>query len=111
MTQLDTATDLVWLPRKTLRLPVELRAPDGFAPEVHSTWPSMDGRLEYVDGRLLYMPPCGELQQDVSAAVVGELYAWAKSHPGLRRGRQRGGDDSRWRRTCSGRGRVETRRR
>lgn len=77
----DAAPDLVWIPRETLRLPVELRTPGGFDPAAVETWPEMDGRLEYVDGRLLYMPPCGDIQQDVCAAVVGELYAWAKSHP------------------------------
>lgn len=72
---------MVWIPRATLRLPLELRVPEGFRPEAMETWPSVDGRLEYVGGRLLFMPPCGDLQQDVCAAVVGELYAWVKSHP------------------------------
>ena len=50
-----------WLPG-TVRYPVELVPPDGFDPARVETWPRIDGRLEWVEGRLLFMPPCGERQ-------------------------------------------------
>ena len=50
-----------WLPG-TVRYPVELVPPEGFAPARLEMWPRIDGRLEWVEGRLLYMPPCGERQ-------------------------------------------------
>ena len=37
--------------------PVELEPPEGFRPEEPASWPRIDGRLEWVGGRLLYMPP------------------------------------------------------
>src|SRR5438128_9527336 len=36
-----------------------LGPPEGFRPEEPASWPRIDGRLEWVGGRLLYMPPCG----------------------------------------------------
>ena len=50
-----------WLPG-TVRYPVELVPPEGFDPARVETWPRIDGRIEWVEGRLLYMPPCGERQ-------------------------------------------------
>ena len=50
-----------WLPG-TVRYPVELVPPEGFDPARVETWPRIDGRLEWVEGRLLFMPPCGERQ-------------------------------------------------
>jgi hypothetical protein len=38
-----------------VRLPVELEPPEGFAPADPDTWPKVAGRLEYVEGKLLYM--------------------------------------------------------
>jgi hypothetical protein len=47
--------------------------PDPFDPAHAERWPAVAGRLEFVGGRLLFMPPCGELQQqtaiDVAAAT------------------------------------------
>jgi len=40
----------------TVRYPVELVPPEGFDPARVETWPRIDGRLEGVEGRLLYMP-------------------------------------------------------
>src|SRR2546425_7256596 len=54
----------------SVRFPVELEPPEGFRPEEPASWPRIDGRLEWVGGRLLYMPPCGAVQQGVSASVV-----------------------------------------
>ena len=50
-----------WLPGTT-RYPVELVPSGGFDPARVETWPRIDGRLEWVEGRLLFMPPCGERQ-------------------------------------------------
>jgi len=47
---------------ETVRYPVELVPSGGFDPARVETWPRIDGRLEWVEGRLLYMPPCGERQ-------------------------------------------------
>ena len=55
---------------RTVRLPVELLPPDGFDPARLETWPSVAGRLEFFEGRLLYMPPCGDVQQDTVTDVV-----------------------------------------
>ena len=74
----DPDDDLIPLPRWGLRFPVELVPPPGFVPEDMRTWPRIDGRFEWVDGRLLYMPPCGDIQQTVSGAVVGALHIWSK---------------------------------
>ena len=73
----------VRLPRDDVRFPVELRLPDGFDVEQPSTWPRVDGRLEYVDGRLLFMPPTGDTQQDVAVDVTFLLRSYTESRPDL----------------------------
>jgi len=93
----------------TVRFPVELTPPEGFDPARLETWPRVEGRLEWVGGRLLYMPPCGDLQQDTVADVVAALVTWVRSHPefavGTNEAGMQLGDDSRgadaaiWRRT------------
>jgi Uma2 family endonuclease len=72
-----------WTPVPTIaiRLPLELPLPDGFDPGDLGTWPLLEGALEYVAGRLLYMPPSGDEQQDTVADVVTELGLWARAHP------------------------------
>src|SRR2546429_3767620 len=65
----------------TVRFPVELTPPDGFDPARLETWPRVEGRLEWVGGRLLYMPPCGDRQQYTVADVVVTLGNWVRSHP------------------------------
>jgi hypothetical protein len=42
--------------------PVLVRPPPGFDPDDLGTWPADPGRFEYVDGRLLYIPPCRDDQ-------------------------------------------------
>jgi Uma2 family endonuclease len=69
------------LPRHAVRFPVEWRAPAGFRASELDTWPKLDGRLEYVAGRIRYMPPCGEEQQDVATDVTGTLHEWVRVHP------------------------------
>lgn len=72
--------ETIVLPR-AVRFPVELVPPRGFDPERLETWPDVGGRLEYVDGRLLFMPPCGDLQQDTVTDVVITLGVWVRAHP------------------------------
>jgi Uma2 family endonuclease len=72
--------DDIRLTRAGVRFPIELR-PDSFRPDDLNTWPEGDGRIEYVDGKLLFMPPCADIQQYVVADVVFVLRGWAASHP------------------------------
>jgi Uma2 family endonuclease len=72
--------ETISLPR-AVRFPVELMPPPGFDPERIATWPSVVGRLEYVGGRLLYMPPCSDVQQDTVTDVVVTLGMWVRGHP------------------------------
>ena len=65
----------------SVRFPVELTPPEGFDPARVETWPEVEGRLEWVAGRLLYMPPCGDWQQDTVGDVVFALISWVRSHP------------------------------
>lgn len=37
--------------------------------------------MEYVDGKLLYLPPCADEQAEVVSGVVYELVSWTKQHP------------------------------
>jgi Uma2 family endonuclease len=74
--------DAVVLRRTGVRFPVELR-PAGFLANELSTWPDAEGRLEWVDGRLLYMPPCADIQQDVAVDVVHILRTWSDAQTGF----------------------------
>ena len=65
----------------SVRFPIELEPPAGFRPEAPETWPRVEGRLEWVEGRLLYMPPCGDVQQVVAVSVVVVVGVWARQHP------------------------------
>ena len=92
----------------SVRFPVELTPPEGFDPPRVETWPRVNGRLEWVAGRLLYMPPCGGRQTETVADVVYALGTWARAHPdfvvgtgeaGLHAGDDvRGADAAIWRR-------------
>jgi Uma2 family endonuclease len=90
--------DVIRVPA-SVRFPVELVPPEGFDPARLETWPRVEGRLEWVGGRLLYMPPCGEMQQATVADVVGVLIPWQRPHPefsvGTNEAGMRLGDDSR----------------
>jgi len=72
--------DAIVLRRTGVRFPVELR-PVGFLAGEPSTWPEAEGRLEWFEGRLLYMPPCADVQQDVAVDVVHLLRTWSEAHP------------------------------
>jgi Uma2 family endonuclease len=69
------------LPRGAVRFPIQLRIPDGFRLDDLSTWPDLAGRLEFVAGRIQYMPPCGDIQQPVCTDVTTELGNWVRAHP------------------------------
>lgn len=71
--------EVISLPR-AVRFPVEMVPPAGFDARRLETWPKVVGRLEYVDGRLLFMPPCGDFQQDTVTDVVITLGAWVRRH-------------------------------
>jgi Uma2 family endonuclease len=73
----------VELPRSVVRFPVELRVPPGFHADDPATWPQLHGRLEVVAGRLLFMPPCADYQQDVAASVALVLGSWAEATSGF----------------------------
>lgn len=72
-------TSMTVVPRIAVALPLPLPLPDGFVVEDRSTWPRVVGRLEYVEGRLEYTPPCGKGQQRVAVDVVTELNLWSRS--------------------------------
>jgi hypothetical protein len=74
--------ELIQIPR-AVRFPVELLVPAQFDEERPETWPRVVGRLEWLDGRLLYMPPCGDLQQASVTDVVVTLGSWVRAHPGF----------------------------
>ncbi|HET7607973.1 MAG TPA: Uma2 family endonuclease, partial [Gammaproteobacteria bacterium] len=103
--------DEIVLRRTGVRFPVELR-PTGFRADDPSTWPDAEGRLECVDGRLLYMPPCADVQQYVAVDVAYVLRAWSEVSPefvvggneaGMKLGRDiRAADAGVWRRDAAG---------
>jgi len=66
---------------RSVRFPVELVPLAGFDPVRLETWPWVAGRLEWVGGRLLYMPPCARLQWATVADLVTTLRTWDRSHP------------------------------
>ncbi len=83
MSSLNPYAPVTVVPRIAVHLPLELPLPQGFAFERAETWPEVTGRLEYVKGRLQYMPPCGELQQRTVADVLTELNLWRRAHAGF----------------------------
>jgi Uma2 family endonuclease len=95
-----------------IRFPVELEPPESFDPVKPATWPKVTGRLEYVEGRLLYMPPCGDAQQYTVTDVVIVLGSWARANrdfvlgtneAGMHlRGATRAADAAIWRRADAG---------
>lgn len=97
---------------RSVRFPVELTPPEGFDPATPATWPRVEGRLEWVGGRLLYMPSCGLPQQHTVADLVTVLGEWSRSHPEFALGTNEAGmllgDDARgadggvWRRADLG---------
>ena len=79
---IDLYADVVPLPLAA-RFPVELRPPEGFRPEEPATWPRVEGCLEYLEGRLLYTPPSGDVQQFVTGSIAGILDRWVGAQSGF----------------------------
>jgi len=77
---MSDALDVIAVPA-SVRFPVELEPPPGFQVDEPASWPHVEGRLEWVAGRLLYMPPWGVRQQGVAVSVVGIFDAWGIEHP------------------------------
>lgn len=75
--------ELTAVPRAAIQLPLEVPLPAAFDPERLDTWPAIDGRLELVEGRLLFMPPCGDDQQFTAADVTAELALWSRRREGF----------------------------
>jgi Uma2 family endonuclease len=111
MSTVSRYDEVISLPR-AVRFPVEMIPPADFDPGELETWPQVEGRLEYVDGRLLYMPPCGDFQQDTATDVVIALGDWVRRHSdfvlggneaGMRlKGATRAADAAIWRRADLG---------
>lgn len=105
--------EMVPVPRIAVKFPLELPVPEGFEVDDPSTWPRVEGEIEYVGGKLLYMPPTADRQQDTSADVVTALGVWRRAHPEfavggneagmLLAGETRGADAAVWRKSDLGR--------
>ena len=104
--------ELVPVPRSAVQFPLQLPLPAGFVPDQPDTWPLIDGQLEFVEGKLLYMPPSADRQQDTSVDVVTALGTWRKAHREfvvagneagmILGGETRGADAAVWRRDALG---------
>lgn len=100
------------VPRAAVTLPLRVPEPAGFVPDRLETWPRVDGRLEYVEGALWFMPPCGDDQQETVSDVTTELNLWRRQHEGFVVGTNeagmklgddvRGADAAVWRRDALG---------
>lgn len=100
------------LEREQIRFPLPLKRPRGFRLAEPSSWPHVEGRLEYVNGELLFMPPCADYQQDVAAEIIRLLGNWSVKHPSflvagneagmLLEGEARGADAAVWRKADVG---------
>jgi Uma2 family endonuclease len=77
----ERGRECLHLPREAVHFPIQLRVPDSFRVDDLSTWPDLAGRLEFVGGRIQYMPPCGDVQQPVCTDVTTELGNWVRTHP------------------------------
>jgi Uma2 family endonuclease len=63
-----------------LFLEMELPVPEGFQPDDPATWPRVVGRLEYVQGKLLHLPPCCLIQSLVNASTAAIVGNWQADH-------------------------------
>jgi Uma2 family endonuclease len=75
--------EVVPVPRALVTFPMSFAPGRGFAASNPARWPRVPGRLEFYEGRLHYMPPCGEAQAAVAANVVYLLVDWARAHAGF----------------------------
>lgn len=77
---MSSAAPLELVPGLPVQYPVTLRTPRRFRAERLETWPRVEGRLEFHEGKLLYMPPCADTQSDVVFSVNVLLGQWLKKH-------------------------------
>lgn len=63
-----------------VRFPVVLRRPRRFRVDRAETWPRVEGRLEFHEGELRYMPPCADEQGQVVFSLVTVLGPWVRKH-------------------------------
>jgi Uma2 family endonuclease len=82
----DTHDDGYVVVPRSVRFPVQLRVPEDFDPLDLATWPRVEGRLEYVGGRLLYMPRCGQEQGATALSTAGVIAQWLRDHREFRGG-------------------------
>ncbi len=75
----ESAREMAIVPPET-EFPVSVRPPPGFVPDDLSTWPRDPGRFEYVNGRLLYMPPCGDEQGFTVSDTHFVIRSWMERH-------------------------------
>jgi len=104
--------ELVPVPRSAVRFPLELQLPDGFVASEPDTWPNVEGSVEFYGGKLLYMPPSADRQQDTVVDVIAALAIWRKAHRDfivagneagmILDGEARGADAAVWRRSDLG---------
>ncbi len=87
----DAYREITYVPRIGVAIPLALPIPDGFDAGRPETWPPVEGRLEYVTGRLLFMPRCGAPQAKTVTDVVTELNVGVEVIPASRSGRTRRG--------------------
>lgn len=78
--------EMVAVPRGSVKLPLVIPTPPGFVVDDLDTWPKFPGRLEFVNGRLEFMPPCGVAQNNVAPVIGAALVSWCDSHPDFRAG-------------------------
>jgi Uma2 family endonuclease len=71
--------ELVPVPRSAVKLPLELATPPGFVADRPETWPLVEGQVELVGGRLYYLPPSADRQQDTTVDVLVVLGTWRRS--------------------------------
>lgn len=112
--------EMVPVPRVAVRFPLELPVPDGFVVDEPATWPHTEGRLEFIGGKLYYMPPCADLPQDTSIDVATCLGNWQRQNEAfvvggneagmVLGGESRGADAAVWRRSDVGQHRGKFRR-
>lgn len=76
----SSAYEITWVPRIAVSFPLEVPVPASFDPTRPDSWPDMPGRFEYVGGKLLFIPPCGDSQQQTAIDVGTELNLWRRQH-------------------------------
>ena len=83
--------DVVTVPRALVKFPMAFEPGRGFSPSKPDRWPRLPGRLEFYEGRLHFMPPCGAQQAAIAANIVFLLVGWARAHAGFEVGTNEAG--------------------